>query len=234
MLQYNCIIIEDEPLAAEILKDYISQIPWLTLKAICTNAVYATEMLQKHTIDLIFLDIHLPRIKGFQFLDGISNRPLIIITSAYHEYALKGYEYNVVDYLLKPIEFDRFLRAVNKLKQPAKKEIVDLPANEQDFILINIDRKKYKLFLKDIVYIESLKEYVKIFTTENKLLTKLQIGQIETLLTPDKFLRIHRSYIVAVDKLIAFNTTEVKVGNVLLPIGRLYKKTVVNILENKK
>lgn len=234
MQKYSCIIVEDEPLAAEVLEDYIKQVPFLQLKGICTDAIYAMDMLQKEKIDLIFLDIHLPKLKGFDFIKALKNPPQVIITSAYQEYALQGYELNVVDYLLKPIEFSRFLMAVNKLKQAAApmQHGGNIPSpSERTHLFFNVSKKKVKVYLDEILYIESMKEYIRIVARGKTILTKFQIGQIEELLARNNFLRIHRSFIVSKDKIEAFTATDVEVGGKAIPIGRSYKELVVSVLE---
>jgi DNA-binding LytR/AlgR family response regulator len=233
MQVYNCIIVEDEPLAAEVLQDYITQVPFLKMAAVCTDAIYAIEILRKEKIDLIFLDIHLPKLKGLDFIKTLKDPPHIIITTAYHEYALKGYEYNVLDYLLKPIEFSRFLMAVNKLKQPQSSETEQqlVKNEERKSLFFNVNKKKIKIFLDEILYIESLKEYIRIITSNTTLITKFQLGQIDELLSQDNFLRIHRSYIVAKDKIDAFTATDVEINSKQIPIGRSYKEQVLSQLQ---
>jgi len=234
MQTYKCIIVEDEPLAAEILQDYIRQVPFLKLVCCCTDAFYAMDSLQKFDIDLIFLDVHLPKMKGLDLVKVLKHPPKIIITSAYQEYALEGYEFNVVDYLLKPIEFSRFLKAVNKIEQT--KEIV-MPAHpvvlptERVYLFFNVGKKKVKVFLDEILYIESMKEYIRVNTKSKSVLTKFKLSQVEGLLSENNFLRIHRSIIVAKDKVEAFSATEVEVGGKRLPIGRSYKELVQSVLE---
>jgi DNA-binding LytR/AlgR family response regulator len=235
MQKYSCLIVEDEPLAAEVLQDYIRQIPFLELKTICSDAIYAMEMLQKENIDLIFLDIHLPKLKGLDFLKTLKNAPQIIITSAYQEYALQGYELNVLDYLLKPIEFSRFLMAVNKLKQqqhsPRPSSMLTPVAAERPYLFFNVSKKQVKVFLDEILYIESLKEYIRITAKDKSILTKFQLGQIEELLTKNNFIRIHRSFIVAKDKIEAFSAIEVDINGKQIPIGRSYKELVLSNLQ---
>src|ERR1035438_18175 len=165
MQLFSCIIVEDEPLASEVLQDYIHQVPFLKLVGCCSDAFYAMESLQKFDIDLMFLDIHLPKMKGLDLIKVLKKPPRVIITSAYQEYALQAYEFNVIDYLLKPVEFSRFLMAVNKLEQ--RKEIVlpvktvALPA-ERQHLFFNVGKKKVKVFLDEILYIESMKEYIRV------------------------------------------------------------------------
>jgi DNA-binding LytR/AlgR family response regulator len=222
MQRYNCIIVEDEPLAAEVLQDYVKQVPFLELQGVCSDAFFAMETLQKQKIDLVFLDIHLPRLKGLDFIKTLQHPPRIIITSAYHEYALQGYEYNVVDYLLKPIEFSRFLMAVNKLTQSPVPEVSItsfLPAPERAYLFFNVSKKKVKVYLDEILYIESLKEYIRIYTANKAILTKFPLGQIEEQLAKNNFLRIHRSFIVSKNKIDAFTATEVEINGKQIPIG---------------
>src|SRR5688500_8426619 len=158
MHRYNCIIVEDEPLAAEVIRDYILQVPFLRLKGICTDALYAMDLLQKEKIDLVFLDIHLPKLKGLDFIKALKKPPQIIITSAYQEYALQGYELNVLDYLLKPIEFNRFVMAVNKLKERDIMEASPAPAAaiERAALFFNVSKKRVKMYIDEILFIESL------------------------------------------------------------------------------
>jgi DNA-binding LytR/AlgR family response regulator len=229
MQMYNCIIVEDEPLAAEVLQDYILQIPFLRLKGICTDALFAMEVLQKEKIDLIFLDIHLPKLKGLDFLKTLTNPPRVIITTAYHQYALEGYEHNVLDYLLKPVEFSRFLMAVNKLTSKSEQiaTVMSDPLKpEKEFIFFNVSKKMVRIFLDDILYIESLKEYVRIETKSKSVLTKFQLGQIEDILSKSNFIRIHRSFIVAKDKIEAYTATDVEINGKQIPVGRNYKEIV--------
>ena len=235
MQKYRCIIVEDEPLAAEVLEDYIGQVPFLELKGICIDAIYAMEFLQNEKIDLVFLDVNLPRLKGLDFIKTLKHPPHIIIVSAYHEYALQGYEHNVVDYLLKPVEFSRFLMAVNKLKLYEATDThmqVSSRSGERPSLFFNVGKKKVRIYLDEIIYIESLKEYIRIYTKSKSILTKYQLGQIEELLAKNNFLRIHRSFIVSRDKIEAFSATEVEVDNKKIPIGRSYKELVQSVLDN--
>ena len=234
MQQYNCLIVEDEPLAAEVLQDYIQQVPFLQLKAVCGDAIYAMEILQTEKVDLIFLDIHLPKLKGLDFIKTLKHPPHIIIVSAYHEYALQGYEHNVIDYLLKPVEFSRFLMAVNKLKQSGQPLVITSFSHRDDraSLFFNVGKKKVKIFLDEILYIESLKEYIRIFTRAKSILTKFQLGQVESLLAKNNFIRVHRSFIVARDKIDAFTAAEIEVNGKQIPVGRSYKELVQTILES--
>lgn len=234
MLKYNCLIVEDEPLAAEVLADYVQQVPFLQLDEICTDAIYAMQKLQQSKIDLMFLDIHLPKLKGLDFLESLKTPPHVIITSAYKEYALQGFDLNVTDYLLKPIRFNRFLKAVNKLEQHKQTYIPPstafVPLERKSFFF-NVGKKRVKIFLDEILYIESLREYVRISTKDKSILTKFQLNEIEELLSKNNFLRIHRSFIAAKDKITAFTATDVEINNKSIPIGRSYKELVLSVLQ---
>jgi DNA-binding LytR/AlgR family response regulator len=234
MEKFNCLIIEDEPLAAEVLQDYISQIPFLECAGVSRDGIYAMQVIQKEKIDVLFLDIHLPKIKGLDFLRTLKNPPQVIVTTAYREYAIDGYDLNVVDYLLKPIHFNRFLTAVNKLRnQPAAAGAAPLtPASTSELahILININKKKIRIYLNDILYIESKKEYISIVTTENSFITKYALSEMETQLPKEKFLRIHRSFIVNKEKINAFTSVSAEINGKSLPIGRSYRDLVQQVL----
>lgn len=223
----KCIIIEDEPLGAEIIQNYIEQVPFLQLVGNCGDAMEAMNVLKKEQVDLIFLDIHLPKIKGLDFLKTLTHPPKVIITTAYGEYALQGYEHNVIDYLLKPIEFSRFLTAINKLQLPLALDLSEVQReDEKHYLFFNVNKKKVKVQLDDIHYIEGQKEYIKIVTSDRTIVTKLPIGQVIELLPAENFLRVHRSFIVAKRKIDAFNSMEIEIQGKEIPIGRSYKEVV--------
>ncbi|MFI5186891.1 MAG: LytR/AlgR family response regulator transcription factor [Chitinophagales bacterium] len=232
MQKYNCLVVEDEPLATEVLNEYISQVPFLQLKGECSDAIYAMEILQKEKIDLIFLDIHLPKLKGLDFIKALKNPPQIVITTAYQDYALQCYELNVIDYLLKPIEFSRFLKMATKFRH--QQQVISSnhqSSTERPHLFFNVSKKKVKIFLDEIFYIESLKEYIRITAKNKTILTKFQLGQMEELLTGNNFLRIHRSFIVAKDKVEAFSSTDIEINGKQIPIGRSYKDQVITALD---
>ena len=231
---YKCIIVEDEPLAAEVLQDYIRQVPFLRLTSVCSDAFYAMESLKNFDIDLMFLDVHLPKMKGLDLIKVLKKPPKIIITSAYQEYALQGYELNVIDYLLKPIEFSRFLKAVHKIEQIKETVLSARPVAqpaERIYLFFVVGKKKVKVFLDEILYIESMKEYIRVNTKNKSVLTKFKMSQLDEMLDQNNFLRIHRSFIVAKDKIEAFSATEVELAGKRLPIGRSYKELVTSVLE---
>jgi DNA-binding LytR/AlgR family response regulator len=222
--------VEDEPLAVKVLTDYISQVPFLELKGCFKDAILATDYLHDHRSDLIFLDIHLPKLKGMAFLRTLASPPAVIITTAYHQYAVEGFELNVTDYLLKPIEFERFLVAVNKVKAAQKEEArVSGMRDLKDHLFLNVQKKKVKILFSDIVYIESQREYIKIVTTKGDYISKMSTHEIESLLPPPQFRRIHRSFIVAVNKIDSYTADEVEVNGVPIPVGRGYRDSLENL-----
>lgn len=233
MQKLTCLIIEDEPIAAAILQDYIQEVSFLELKGICKDAIFALEKLNQEAIDVIFLDIHLPKLKGLEFLKTLTHKPQTILTTAYHEYTLQAFEEGVVDYLMKPIEFSRFLKAVNKLEQKENLRITPIIQQESKraFRFFNINKKKVKVYYDEVLYIESLKDYSRIFTSTTSLVTRGQIGEMEQLFQEHGLLRIHRSFIVALDKIKAYSTTEIEIEGKSLPIGRSYKELVAKRLE---
>jgi two-component system LytT family response regulator len=230
MSKITCIIVEDEPLAVKVLSDYISQVPFLELRETFKDAIRATEYLRGATIDLIFLDIHLPKLKGMAFLKTLTNPPSVIITTAYHHYAVEGFTLNVTDYLLKPFDFERFLIAVTKVKtaEPEKQK----PGENQDtkdFVFLNVQKKKVKILFSEVVYIESQREYVKIITTKGEYISKMSTHEIEALLPPRLFKRIHRSFIVSISKIESYTAEIVEVNGIAIPIGRGYRDSIEDL-----
>lgn len=227
MSKLKCIIVEDEPLAAKVLSDYIALVPSLQLEGVFKDAILAGEHLREHAVDLIFLDIHLPKLKGMAFLKTLVTPPAVIVTTAYHQYAVEGFALNVTDYLLKPYTFERFLVAVNKVKsaQPDKPRPGEgLP--EKDFIFVSVQKKMVKIHFSDILYIESQREYVKIVCGKKEFLSKMSTHEIEELLPTHLFKRVHRSFIVSVAKIESYTAEVVEVGGVAVPIGRGYREVV--------
>jgi DNA-binding LytR/AlgR family response regulator len=227
MSRLRCIIIEDEPLAVKVLSDYISQVPFLELQATCKDAIIATQWLRQHTTDLIFLDIHLPKLKGMAFLKTLIDPPAVIITTAYHQYAVEGFDLNVTDYLLKPIEFERFLIAVNKVRTVQTGQL--RPDETKDHLFLNVQKKKVRILFSDIVYIESQREYIKIVTIKREYISKMSTNEIEELLPQHLFKRIHRSFIVSVNKIESYTAEEVEVNGIMIPVGRDYRDIVKNL-----
>lgn len=226
----KCLIIDDEPLAIALIEAHVSKIPNLEVIATCNNALEGFEVLKSEPVDLIFLDIQMPLLTGIDFLKSLTNPPKVIFVTAYREYAIESYELDVVDYLLKPVSFDRFFKAINKYFASVERNynletvhpIID---QQSDFIFVNVNKKNYKVLFSEIVYAESLKDYIQIHTKEKTIVTKDKISEFEQKL-PKNFLRIHRSYIVNIDKITAYTAHDVEVGTLEIPIGVSYKKEV--------
>jgi DNA-binding LytR/AlgR family response regulator len=233
----KCIIVDDEPLAIEIMESYVSKVDQLKLAGTFRNAVSAFTYLQQNTVDLIFLDIQMPRLSGIDFLKTLKNPPKVIFTTAFRDYALDGFELEVADYLLKPIPFDRFLKAVAKvLHQPAAANHAPLPKPEttDNYVYFKVDKKMVRTKMADILYIESIKDYVKVRTGEKEIVTQQKISYLEESLPKEQFLRIHRSFIINRDKIDAYSATDVEIGKHHVPIGRNYKNDVMKVLGSKK
>jgi two-component system LytT family response regulator len=230
MSKITCIVIEDEPLAVKVLTDYIADVPFLELQGTFKDAILATDYLRHTDVDLIFLDIHLPKLKGMSFLKTLVNPPAVIITTAYHQYAVEGFSLNVTDYLLKPIEFERFLVAVTKVRtiHLSKQEPV-MDTGPRDFMFINVQKKKVKIFFSDIVFVESQREYIKIRTTGNEYISKMSTHEIEAILPAHLFKRVHRSFIVSIRRIDSYTAEMIEIDGVSIPIGKGYRDGMANL-----
>lgn len=230
----RCLIVDDEPPAREIIRRYIEQVPTLQLAGECANAIQAFTALQQQSIDLMFLDIRMPQLNGNDFLKTLKNPPKVIFTTAYTEYALEGYELDIVDYLMKPVTFERFLKAINKafeLRLPRTE--IPAPVDETrsaSFVYFRADRKMVKVMLADILYIESMKDYVKVFTATGPLITKQLISSVEAMLPEKEFIRTHRSFIVNHQKIKSYTSELIEIGNTEVPIGKLFRSSVLKVL----
>jgi DNA-binding LytR/AlgR family response regulator len=234
-MKLRCLLVDDEPPALKVLESHISNMNGLEIIAKCSNAIDAIDVLHEKTIDLIFLDIKMPKLLGTDFLKNLSNPPKIIFVSAYREYAIDAYEMDVVDYLLKPVSFERFVKAISKVKKTAASEVQtqteEYKTNPEAFVYLKVDRNMQKVFINDIFYIESWKDYIKVFLSTGKnLLVKQSISSIENLLSDHRFLRVHRSYLVAIDKITGFNNLSLQLPSTEVPIGRLYKQSVMDVI----
>ncbi len=239
-MKTRCLVIDDEPLAIEVIESYIQKIPKLEIVAKCTNPINAFEVLRKNQIDLIFLDIQMPQLNGIEFLKTLKNPPKVIFTTAYRDYALEGYELGAVDFLLKPFSFGRFMKAVNKIyTQPpnyvssSTPKVKEIRPSKEPFIYVKSEKKMVKVYIKDILYVESLKDYVAIHTADKKMVTKQKISYMEEKLPQRQFLRVHRSYLIAVHQIAAFNHTQIDVGKTVVPIGRSYRQQVMDNLNRQ-
>jgi two-component system LytT family response regulator len=233
----RCLVVDDEPLAREVLLRLIHREPSLELVAQCENAVQALPILRQQSVDLLFVDIQMPDLLGTDLIRILQNPPKVILTTAYPEYALESYDLDVIDYLLKPIQFERFLKAVNKasiqigLSTPLPSPASPAITAADPYLYVRTDRKMVKIILEDIVYIEGMKNYIKIFTTNGLVITKHSMAAIEAMLPESAFLRTHRSYIVSQSKINAYTGEYIGIGKVEIPIGKLYKTSVMQTLD---
>ena len=232
-MKTRCLIVDDEPLAIEVIETYLNNLSDIEIVGKCENAVQAFELIKKKAVDLIFLDIQMPQITGIDFIKTLLNPPKVIFTTAYRQYAIDGFDLNVVDYLLKPIPIDRFLKAMDKYyvsiqQKPEADVLISQAKIENDpYIFVKSERKMIKIFLDEIYFLESLKDYVTIYKKDKKIITKNQIGFFEQALPNDKFLRIHRSFIVSISKIEAYTPNSIEILNKNLPIGRNYKNEIM-------
>jgi DNA-binding LytR/AlgR family response regulator len=231
----KCLVVDDEPLARDVIRRYIEKVPILHLVGECGNAIDALILLQNEAVDLIFLDIQMPQLTGTEFAKALRNAPKIIFTTAFKEYAIDGFELNAIDYLLKPIRFERFLRAITKA-YPQTSVDINIPQpeitnkkNNSGFIYLKADRKMIKVMLDDILYIESARDYLKIFTHNNFIITRQTTSSIENMLSEEEFIRIHRSFIVSLKKINSFTHETVEIGKKELPIGKFYLNSFLKL-----
>jgi len=230
----KCIIVDDEPLAIEIVESYVARIEELELVGTFRNAIAAFTFVQQNTVDLIFLDIEMPKLSGIDFLKTLKHHPKVIITTAYRDYAIEGFELEVIDYLLKPIPFERFLKSVGKvLSSRTEAGTAPAAAAQDSFIYFKVDKKMVKTKIADILYIESIKDYVKVRTAEKEIITQQKISYLDESLPRAQFLRVHRSFIVNLDQIDAYTATDVEINKFKVPIGRNYKNDVMKVLSKQ-
>ena len=228
-MNIRCLIIDDEPLAQRVIEKYAENVPYLEIVRKCNNALEAIEILHQEEIHLLFLDINMPRLSGMDFLKALKNRPLVIITTAYAEYAIQGYEMDVVDYLMKPFAFDRFLKAVQKAadflrtREPSHGESQEIENPEERFIFIKSSKKTYKVNLSEILYIEALGDYVKIYTDGRMIVSYQSLKNLESLLPAKSFPRIHKSFIIALSRIDMIEGNQVKIRERMIPVGTNFK-----------
>jgi DNA-binding LytR/AlgR family response regulator len=235
----RCLVIDDEPLAIKLLEDHISSVPFLSLVQSYTNPLEALISIKNNPVDLIFLDIQMPQLNGIQFMELLQNRAMVIITSAYQQYAIEGFEHNVVDYLLKPIALERFYKAAEKayaLKNPntAITKPDELHPTTGGYIFIKVETKMVRIELDDIFYIEGLKNYVSIYTKTQRIVTLQVMKQLEEVLPPNRFVRVHKSFIVALDKINVIERQELHIKDQIIPIGNTYLEHFNKLLEKRK
>jgi DNA-binding LytR/AlgR family response regulator len=235
-MKIKCMVVDDEPLAQRVLEKYINSLDSLELVKKCGNGLEALSYLHKDSVDIIFLDIKMPELSGLEFLKTLDNPPQIIITTAYSEYALEGYEYSVVDYLMKPIPFERFLKAVNKVIDK-RDTIYNRPSlstseNTKNFVFLKSDKVNHKVFFSEIQYIEGCGNFIKVYTDDKMLIVSERMTNIENILPGKLFLRIHKSYIVSIKKINQVVENKVKTGDKMLPIGNFYKRRVKDLIKH--
>ena len=231
----RCIAIDDEPLALELLEDNISKIPYLQLVATCDNALEAIKVLQEHTIDLIFLDIQMPGLTGLQFIKSITQKPMFILITAYEKYALEGFNLDVLDYLVKPVSLDRFIKACNKAQEQYQLKInnneTGRAANIPDYIFVNVDYSLLKIVFTDITFIEGLKDYIKIHlkSVSKPVITRMSMKLMEDSLPTSQFIRVHKSYIVSLVSITAVRKNSVFIGAIEIPVSDSYPDALATI-----
>ena len=231
---FRCIAVDDEPLALELLEDNISKVPYLQLVATCGNAMEAIKVLQEQTVDLIFLDIQMPGLTGLQFIQSLNERPMIILITAYEKFALEGFNYDVVDYLVKPVSLNRFVKACNKaweLYQLKVKSKEPAASKSPDYIFVNADYSLLKVVIDDIMWVEGLKDYIKIHirNSSKPVITRMTMKSVEELLPGNRFIRIHKSYIAAMDFITAIRKTTVMIGSLELPVSDTYQEKLMKL-----
>ncbi len=229
-MKIRTVIVDDEPLAIEVIETYLKNFSDIEIIAKCGDGIQAFNTLQQKKADLMFLDVKMPGLNGTELLKSLKNPPKVIFTTAYHDYAVEGLELNALDYLLKPVSFDRFLKAMEKVYEhfgfTSRQNIQTgiMPARNQNiFLYLKVERKMVKVDVKDILWIESQKDYIKVVLTDRELISKQKISILEELLPEDEFLRIHRSFIISMNKIESFNSSKIEIGAKELPIGRNYK-----------
>ena len=234
-MKIRCMIVDDEPLARRVLEKHIALLPSLELVKECANAMEAAAYLHAHPVDVMFLDIKMPELTGLDFLETLSNPPHVILTTAYSEYALEGYEYSVVDYLLKPISFERFLKAVNKVSERIEKSQV--PERRTDskvkdhFIFLRADKVEHKVMLSEIRYIEGCGNFVKVHTKNKMIMVAETMATIEERLPGDVFIRVHKSYLVSIRKIDSIEGNMIRIGEKVIPIGKTHKRDVDRMMQ---
>jgi DNA-binding LytR/AlgR family response regulator len=232
MKKICCLIVDDEELARTLLRNFIGRLPHLEVVGSCKNPLEAMQVLGEKPVDLMFLDIQMPELTGIEFLKTLPGKPLVVFTTAYPEYALEGYQLDVIDYLLKPFSFERFVQAVHKATEWIKLKSgratpEDQPEGKKDYVLVKSEHKIHKLFLKDIRYIQSMREYVAYYTKDGRILSLYSLKKLEEELPPEQFIRIHKSYIVAIDRVTTLEGNRVHIGDEKLPVGASYREEVM-------
>ena len=235
----RCLVVDDEPLALDIIEDYIAKVPFLELVKSTTSAIEGLSLVQNDGIDLVFLDVQMPELTGLQFLKIMNGKCDVILTTAYSQYALEGYELDVIDYLLKPIAFDRFYKAAQKvLQQRQNSSPISLPApimrpQAHNFIFVKTEHKIQKIYLDDILYIEGLKDYISIFSKTERIITLQNMKKMEEALPLGRFIRVHKSYIIALDKIDSIERSRIQIADKIIPVGDTYREGFFRLVDNR-
>jgi DNA-binding LytR/AlgR family response regulator len=230
MDKYTCIIIEDEPLALEKTKDFVNKVPFLNLSATFDNALNGLTYLNNNKVDVLFLDINMDELSGIELLESSKINSQVIITTAYQEYALKGYELQITDYLLKPFTFNRFLQAVNKAQENLSQRVAE---KQLDFIFVKTEKRLEKIMISDILYIEGMRDYLRIHTTHKKIMTLQGFSELEQLLPSHLVCRVHKSYMVAINKIESIERSRIKIADQLIPVSETYKEAFLQLINSK-
>lgn len=235
-MKIKCLIVDDEPLAVQLIEKHVSNIDQLEVVATANSVFRAFEIINTQPIDLMFLDIKMPTLSGIDFLKSLKNPPQTIITTAYRDFAIEGFELEVIDYLLKPITFERFFKAIDKLLRTQQAiHSKDGRTSTDEYLIVKSGAKNHKVNISEILYVESLRDYVTVHTLDGRSITsKYRISEMETTLSSDQFRRVHRSYIINLQKITAFTTSDIEVGGVEIPIGASYKESVDGLLKQLK
>jgi two-component system, LytTR family, response regulator len=238
-MKLNCIAVDDEPLALQQMNDFISKVDFLNLTGSFKNGLSALNFMKTNSVDLLFLDIQMDDLTGIQLLESLKIKPKVILTTAYDQYALKGYELDVSDYLLKPISFERFVKAANKVydqlcEQPSKlqtTQIQETSKQQSDYIFIKADYRLQKINLSEVLYIESMKDYLKIYVNDNRIVTHMSMKKMEEILPLNRFIRVHKSYLISIDKITSICKNNIYINDITIPVGDYYKKEFFDFLE---
>ncbi|NUM32443.1 MAG: response regulator transcription factor [Bacteroidetes bacterium] len=232
----KCIIVDDEPLALDVLENYIKKTPEIELATRCNNALEASEYLKSNKVDLMFIDIQMPEITGLDFVRGLSEPPLIVFCTAHPDFAVEGFELNAIDYLLKPVAYERFCKTIERVKEYLLLKLsktVEQSDIENDYIFIKSNQKQIKLSLDQILYIEAFADYIKLYTAEKRYITLQTMKNMEQKMPKDKFIRVHRSFIAGIKNITSFNSTELEINGTKIPVGKSYKDDFLAIMKGK-
>lgn len=230
-MKIKSLIVDDEPLATNVIKNYLENFKKFDTPAVCHNALEADNYLSSHQIDVLFLDINMPKVSGLEFLKSLKNPPLVVFSTAYREFAVESFELEALDYLVKPFSLQRFMKTIHRIEEKLTNQHPAAGVSEEkSHIFLKVDKKMVKVYIDDILYIESLKDYVRVKTYDESLINHNNLVSITDVIPMDKFIRIHRSYIIAIDKVKLIDGNQVKIDDKLLPIGRNYQKEVKDLI----